>query len=339
MTIALIVLGVALAISLAFNLGLIGGGAARPAVSSGQASSSTPRVELRSDDDRARKLESELDRKKKEFEELKKAQHELKEELKAVKRKLHEVKEAHKGDDDLAKARAEVERQASIQLEATRAELAAALAEVQKLKAEGEARGKRRAAAGDERPETPKAEKPQEVVTRVIRDLSDVEKERIARLEAQSSADRKKANELDRELKAVKAKLERHQRDARRVHADADLARDKFRALEVRLNRTLLENDLLKRAIKDLEKKSGVDAGRLELTAEEVAQGDEAIKARHAAEDAAEAEARAKLEAAPPVTSDEEAASTDEKKPAVAAAPAADTAAATAPAPTPSAQA
>ncbi len=310
MTIALIVLGIALAISLAFNLGLLGGapGAARQAASSGSSQAPSPRAEARGDDDRARKLESDLDRKKKELEEVKKAQHELKEELKATKKKLHEHREAHKTGDDLAKERGEVERQASIQLEATRAELAAALAEVQRVKADADLKGKKRAAPTEEKKDEPKVERPPEVITRVIRELSDVEKERIAKLEAQSSTDRKKANELDRELKSFKAKLDRHLRDSKRVYADADLARDKFRAIEVRLNRTLLENDLLKRAIKNLEKKSGVEAGRLELTAEELAEGDKSMKARHAAEDTAEAEARAKLEAAPATTPEEEAA-------------------------------
>jgi chromosome segregation ATPase len=321
-TIALIVLGIALAISLAFNLGLIGGGASRPSSSAAPSTSSSPaRLEARGDDERARKAEADLDKKKKELEDVKKAQHELKEELKAVKKKLHEHREAHKAGDDLAKERAEVERHASMQLDATRAELAAALAEVARLKADADNKGKKRAAAPEEKKDEPKAEKPQEVVTRVIRELSDVEKERIAKLETQSAADRKKANELDRELKSLKAKLDRHQRDSKRVYQEADLARDKFRAVEVRLNRTLLENDLLKRAIKDLEKKSGQHAERLELTAEELAEGDKSMKARHAAEDAAEAEARAKLEAAPPTTPEG-----DEAPAAEAAAPAAESA-------------
>jgi chromosome segregation ATPase len=255
---------------------------------------------VRTDDERARKAEAELDKKTKELGDVKKSLSDLKDELKTAKKKLFEQKEGEKAGDDLVKARAEVERQASIQLDATRAELAAALADIAKLKTEAENKGKKKLeAAPVEKKEEVKAEKPQEVVTRVIRELNDVEKERIAKLEAQSSNDRKKANELDRELKSLRAKFERHNRDTKRVYADANLARDKFRAVELRLNRTTMENDLLKRAIKDLEKKSGVDAGRLELTAEELSTGDSSMKAKHAAEDAAEADARAKLEAAP----------------------------------------
>lgn len=315
MAIILVLLGVALAISLAFNLGLVGG--QQKAASPQAAANTSPRAEARGTDDRARKAEAELEKKGKELSELKKSHAEVKDELKAAKKKLHEHRSDDKAGDDLQKARAEVERQASIQLDATRAELATALAEIQRLKIEGELRGKKPRAAAEEKPVEVKAEKPPEVVTRVIRELSDVEKERIARLEAQSATDRKKANELDRELKGTKAKLDRHTRESKRVYQDAELARAKFRAVEMRLNRTILENDLLKRALKDLEKKSGVDAGRLDLTPEEIASSDESIKAKHAAEDQAEAEARARLEAAPatPLEGDEAAAPAESPAP------------------------
>jgi chromosome segregation ATPase len=327
----IILLGIALAISLAFNLGLIGGGA-KPSPQAAANTSSSSKSESRSDDDRSRKLEGELDKKRKELEEVKKAQAELKDELKNTKKKLHDQRENEKSGDDLVKARAEVERAASIQLESTRAELATALADIQKLKTQAESKKAARpvaaAAEPTEKKEEVKVERPPEVITRVIRELSDVEKDRIARLEASSSADRKKANELDREMKSLKAKMDRHARDTKRVYSEAELARDKFRAVEMRLNRTLVENDLLKRAIKDLEKKSGVDAGRLELNAEEIASSDSSVKAKFAAEDAAEAEARAKLEAAP---------ATHLEEPAVAAA--AEAPAAPAAEPTPTAQA
>jgi chromosome segregation ATPase len=296
-TLVIIVLGVALAISLAFNLGLVGGKATAQVSSGNQPARATS---AQQDDDRPRKLEAELEKKKKELEELKKAHGEVKDELKATKKKVFEQKEADKSGDDLARARAEVERQASVQLENTRHELATALADVQRLKTELEGKGRRAAAPerAPEKREEPK-EKPQEVITRVIRELSDVEKERIAKLEAQSSNDRKRANELDRELRALKGKIERNQRESKRVYAEANLARDKFRAVEMRLNRTLLENDLLKGAIAGLEKKTGLHAEHVTLTPEEAAESDRVVKAKHAAEDQADAEARARLEAAP----------------------------------------
>ena len=199
-----------------------------------------------------------------------------------------------------------MERHASLQLEATRAELATALAEVQRLKAQSDESRSRRKAV--ERTEEKPAEKPperQEVVQRVIRELSDVEKERIARLEQQSSNDRKRANELDREVRGLRAKIDRIHRESKRVYSEANLARDKFRAVEMRLNRTLLENDLARRALKDLEKKTGQHAEHSTLTPEEIAESDRRIKEKHAAEDQAEAEARARLEAAQPITGEE----------------------------------
>ncbi|MBL8915388.1 MAG: cell envelope biogenesis protein TolA [Archangium sp.] len=297
MVIVIVLLGLTLAVSLAFNFGVIGGGA-KPSAQAA-ANTSSNKVEVRTDDERARKAEAELEKKVKELGELKKTHSEVKDELKAAKKKIFDHKEGDKAGDDLAKARAEVERQASIQLDSTRAELANALAEIQRLKTDEGKKSRPAPVAAAPVEKKEEAPRPQEVITRVIRELSDVEKERITKLESQSSNDRKKANELDRELKSLKAKLDRHQRDSKRVYSDAELARDKFRAVEMRLNRTIMENDLLKRAIKDLEKKSGQAAGSLELTAEEIATSDASIKAKHKAEDAAEAEARAKLEAAP----------------------------------------
>ena len=144
----LIILGIALAVSLAVNFGLIG---TKPQLSAGAAanisSSASTKSETRSDDDRARKLESELDKKKRELEEVKKAQAELKDELKNTKKKLHDQRENEKSGDDLVKARAEVERTASLQLESTRAELATALADIQKLKTQADNKNKPRPAA------------------------------------------------------------------------------------------------------------------------------------------------------------------------------------------------
>jgi archaellum component FlaC len=308
-TVVIILLGLLLAASLAFNLGFFGGnsgGASRPTASAAAGEPAPPRVS-RGDDDRVKKLEADLEKKRKDVEELKKAQAEVKEELKAARRKLFDHKESEKTGDDLSRARAEVERQASIQLEATRAELATALADIQRLKAGPDEARRRRAqpstpAPAPARAEEKPVERPPEVVQRVIRELSDVEKERLARLEQQSSNDRKKANELEREVRALKGKIDRIHRESKRVYGDANLARDKFRAVEMRLNRTLLENDLLRRAVQDLEKKSGQHAEHTSLTPEELAASDRTITERHAAEDQAEAEARTRLEAAAPTT-------------------------------------
>ncbi|MDP3502838.1 MAG: cell envelope biogenesis protein TolA [Myxococcales bacterium] len=297
-----VLLAIGLIISMAANLGFFGP-KAHPTKSQGSSSSEAPRADRRDDDSAARasKLESELDKKRKELEEVKKAQVDLKDELKAAKKKLHDQREGDKAGDDLVKARAEVERQASIQLDATRQELSNALATIQNLKNEMDVRGKKRAeapkpvAASDEKPEEKR--EPAPPVQRVIRELSEQEKEKMQRLEQQSSADKKKAIELAAELRNVKIRIEREKREARRVYEEGKLARDKFRAVELRLNRTLLESDLLKRAIGDLEKKTGTKAEKVTLSSDELAQSDATMREKHAAEDKASDDARAKLEA------------------------------------------
>lgn len=298
-----VVLAIALVVSLAYNMGFFGPKAAAPR----PAGSTDAAPRGRADDDgaaRASKLESELEKKRKELEEVKKAQAELKDELKTAKKKLHDQRENEKAGDDLVKARAEVERQASIQLDATRQELSNALADVQRLKNELELRGKKKAeakapVAGEKVEEKREPAPPPQ---RVIRELSEAEKEKMQRLEQQSAADKRKAIELSAELRNVKVRIEREKREARRVYEEGKLARDKFRAVELRLNRTLLENDLLKRAIGDLEKKTGTKAEKVSLTSEELAQSDATMREKHAAEDKASDEARAKLEAAEVVT-------------------------------------
>jgi chromosome segregation ATPase len=312
-----IVLGVLLAASLAFNLGVLGNKA--PVAASSNTSSTSSSSAPRRDDDavtRASKLENELEKKRKELDEVKKAQGELKTELKDVKKKLHDQRENAKTGDDLTKARAEVERQASIQLETTRSELANALSEMTRLRSEVENKGRKQArpavaaveataVAAAEAP-VKTEERPQVVVQRVIRELSDTEKEKMQRLEQQSSADKKKAIELAAELRNIKGKIDREKREAKRIYEEGRLSRDKFRAVEIRLNRTLLENDLLKGAIRGLEQKTGLVAEHPTPTAAEIAGADATMKAKHVAEDKASEEAQAKLEAAEATASPDE---------------------------------
>ncbi len=306
-----IILGVLLAASLAFNLGVLG---PKPAVEhSSNVSSTSSSASVRREDDvatRAAKLENELEKKRRELDEIKKAQGDLKTELKDAKKKLHDQREFAKTGDDLTKARTEVERHASMQLETTRSELANALSEMQRLRGELEGKGRKNAPRPAAAAEAPVAavsadaqpvkteERPQVVIQRVIRELSDAEKEKMLRLEQQASADKKKAIELAAELRNVKGKIDREKREAKRIYEEGRLARDKFRAVEIRLNRTLLENDLLKGAIRGLEQKTGLVAEHPTPTGEEFAQAEASMKATHAAEDKASEEAQAKLEAA-----------------------------------------
>jgi len=227
-------------------------------------------------------LETELEKRRKESEEQRSQIADLKDQLKQAKRKLFEHKEQEKDGQGIAKAREEIERNASIQLEVVRSELSAALAEVEKLKAEAHDRPKRspppqpvEAVAQPAAPPAP---------TRRFRELSDADRERIQRLEQQSAKDRTRALDLERETKRLRGRLETQHRIYVVTKGELDLLKDKFKALEKRLNRTLLERDLLRRAIKDLERKSGIFAERTELTAEEIADSDRKVEEKAIAE-------------------------------------------------------
>lgn len=249
------------------------------------------------------RLDLELEKKKKEFEEQRGQLAELKEQVKVLKRKIYEQKESDKDENDLVKARAEVERKASQQLDATRAELATVTAELEKMKAGG-AKGKAHAAAPVEVPKpvvvapiveaapVPAAPAP----TKMVRELTETERERFQRLEVLSSKDRVRIAELERDLKNAKGRAETMSRQTKTGRNETKLVTDKFRALEKRLNRTLLEKDLLFRALADIEKKTGVTAERTQLTQDEVDLSDRSIEQMHKAEDKALADAQAKLE-------------------------------------------
>ncbi len=250
------------------------------------------------------KAEVELEKKRRELEDVKKQFAEMKEELKATKKKVFEQKEAGKGDSDLVKARAEVERQASIQLDQTRMELAQAQEQIQKLKADKDD-GKRKPA-----PVAVVAAAPVQVaaapapaplpVQRVIRELSDSDKEKITRAEAGGAKDRQRIAELEKAMKNSKGRADAATHQLKVARTEGTLAKDKFRAIERRVNRLMLERDLMARAIKDLETKSGIRAERVELTPDEAAASDLKVNEKQAAEDKAAEEAQNRaMEASP----------------------------------------
>ncbi|RKH10825.1 cell envelope biogenesis protein TolA [Corallococcus sp. CA053C] len=299
----------------------------------GPASVSSPsfRGELESETKARAKAESEVQRKQKELDEQRSQLQELKEQLKQTKRKLFDQKEGDKGTQDLVKARAEVERNASIQLAQTREELSHALTENAKLRAEAESRGgnrRREAPPAPVQAASPVAAAPtapgvteliaapaspasEPVVSAAVsvppaapaepvrryRELNDADREKMDRLETAANKDRARAVELEKELRRIKGRADTQARILAVTKSEADLGKDKYKALEKRLNRTLLERDLLRRAIKDLEKKTGILADRTELTPDEVAASDQ--RSDDAARARAEAEARAAAPATP----------------------------------------
>ena len=231
----------------------------------------------------------ELDRRRREVDELKNTVAELRGELKQTRKKLHDQRTSDKEGADLVKARADVERSASQQLEVVRSELASALAEVGRLKSEAEAFRTRRPApvpapAPAPAPSAPAAAAPHAPEPRRFRELSDTDREKMDRLEHLANRERSRAQELSAEVRRLKGRTETQGRVYTVIKGELDLLKDKFKALEKRLNRTLLERDLLRRAIRDLEKKSGLAADRTELTADEVAASDRSVEERAAAE-------------------------------------------------------
>ncbi|HEY1334267.1 MAG TPA: cell envelope biogenesis protein TolA, partial [Myxococcaceae bacterium] len=228
----------------------------------------------------------ELEKRRREVDELRATVTELRGELKQTRKKLHDQRESEKGGADLVKARVEVERTASQQLEVVRRELASALGEVSRLKSEAEAFRTRRpppAPAPVSATPAPAAAPPPSEPRR-FRELSDTDREKMDRLEHLANRERSRSQELSAEVRRLKGRTETQGRVYTVIKGELDLLKDKFKALEKRLNRTLLERDLLRRAIRDLEKKSGLAADRTELTADEVAASDRSVEERAAAE-------------------------------------------------------
>jgi chromosome segregation ATPase len=231
---------------------------------------------------------------------------ELRAELKQTKKRLHDQREDERGGQDLVKARVDVERSASQQLEVVRSELASALAEVSRLKNEAEAFRTRKPVAAAPAPVAPApaaaapAPAPPEPPARRFRELSDTDREKMERMEHLANRERARAQDLGAEVRRLKGRAETQARVYTVIKGELDLLKDKFKALEKRLNRTLLERDLLKRALRDLEKKSGLLAERTELSAEEAAASDRSVEERSAAEAAELARRTQPLESLPP---------------------------------------
>ena len=307
MAIALVLVSVALVVCL--YLLLMGKKDAAVAVRSNESDRATWSAPAAAGVDRGGgKAELELEKKRKELEDVRKQFAELKDELRSVKKKVFEQKEAGKADGDLVKARVEVERQASVQLENTRMELSHALEQIQKLKGDkGEDKGRRSAPAPmaavavaaaapvAAAPAAPGVAAPP--AQKVIRELSESDKERISRAEAASTKDRLRVAELEKAMKNSKGRGDAATHQLKVARQEGQLAKDKFRAIERRVNRLMLERDLMVRAIKDLETKSGIRAERVELTPDEVAASDSKVNAKQAEEDKVAEDAQVRHEA------------------------------------------
>jgi chromosome segregation ATPase len=263
-----------------------------------RAPSSSPHAAQR-ESERLRALETDVERRRREADEAKVTCNELRAELKQVKRKLHEQRTTEKGEQDLVRARTDVERAASQHLEVVRGELAHALAELTKLRSDAETSRSRGRAAAPVPPAaapaapapspppseaTPAAAADAERSARRFRELSDSDREKLERFEHTANRERTRALEFQTEVRRLKGRTETQHRVWVVTKGELDLLKDKFKALEKRLNRTLLERDLLKRAIGELERRGGLTAGRTELTQEEINLSDQGVDERSRAE-------------------------------------------------------
>jgi hypothetical protein len=288
MALALVLVSFALVVSLWFQLF-----GAKSATSSSSLSSAA-----HSSSERLRALETDVERKRRDADEVKATCNELRAELKQVKRKLHEQRETGKGEQELVRARTDVERAASQQLEVVRGELAHALTELSKLRSDAETSRSRARAAAPSPPAPQAAVAPLPTVpppapplaaapasegersARRFRELSDSDREKLERFEHQANRERTRALEFQSEVRRLKGRTETQHRVWVVTKGELDLLKDKFKALEKRLNRTLLERDLLKRALGELERRGGLSAGRTELTQEEITLSDEGVDER-----------------------------------------------------------
>lgn len=252
MVFALILVSIGLAVTL--GMLLLGKHSPSPAASSYSAaqSSRAPTEDLAN-----QRLIAELEKRKRDWEEQRLVLQDTKEQLKQAKRKLYDNRELGKDSRALSDLRDEYQQ--------LRAELAGALSEIERLRvqrvsvqrplAEPTPLAPPHAPLAAALPVTasPEREKPQ----KVYRELNEAEKEKIDRLEQQAAKERLRAAELDRELKRTKGRIETQNRVYLVTKGEFELLKEKFKALEQRNNRTLLETDLLRRAIKDLEIKTG----------------------------------------------------------------------------------
>ncbi|MCL2011354.1 MAG: hypothetical protein FWG75_00990 [Cystobacterineae bacterium] len=194
----------------------------------------------------------------------------LKDELKQSKQKLFEAREKNKQWEAELKAQKQLERQALQEAENARLNSAELSTELSKLRLELETQKPFAKTSAPAAPsQTPAAEPPRPA--KLLRELNPAEKEKLENAERLVAAEHSRTQELEKELKNLKVRFELAQRQLKSFRSSGKLQKDKFRALEKRLNRTLLEKDLVLRAMYELENRCGLQASIVELPDKELA--------------------------------------------------------------------
>jgi|GEM_PF-1417724 len=211
--------------------------------------------------------------------EFQKAKGELqknKEELKQSKQKLFEAREKNKQLETELKTQKQLERQALLETESLRLQLTDFSTELHRLRMELETQkpsssSSKMSVLPPVPPPASNAElvKPAPKPAKQTRELSPAEKEKVENAERLIAAEHLRTQELEKELKTLKIRFELVLRQLKASQSESKLQKDKFRALEKRLNRTLLERDFILRAMRDLESRCGLQAAVAELPAED----------------------------------------------------------------------
>jgi chromosome segregation ATPase len=220
-------------------------GPARSASARAQAELTSLRTRHSTLESEAKKSADALEAKRREVEDLKQR-------LRDAKKRRYEEREASRQKKDLEDARAEIEREMQHKLALAREDAEQARAALKKATAELEAlRGRRPAKA-----EVPAVEKQAEAPAGPPkpREATPEEKQRAENAEKALAKARQRIEELEAEVKKARGRSETDRRVFLVQKSEAELARDKFRALESRFNALTLERDELAKALFTLEK-------------------------------------------------------------------------------------
>jgi chromosome segregation ATPase len=178
---------------------------------------------------------------------------ELKEKLKEVKKRRHEEKESARLKQDIQHAREQIEREMEKKLQAAREEAEISKAQVKKLSEEVASLKSRKPERAQE--PKPEAARPAEPAAPLPpRQATPEEVKRAEEAEKAAAQAKRKVEDIQEEIKRVRARAETDRRVFLVQKSEVELAKDKFRSMEAKANALILERDELKKAVWLLEK-------------------------------------------------------------------------------------
>ena len=204
-------------------------------------------------------LEADAKRSHESLEEKRKAVEDLKDRLKDKKKRRQEERESSRFKQDLDQAREEIEREMERKLAKAREDAEVAKDAMKKLAAEVEALKSRRPAPVEPKAPVEKVEAKAEKAASSAepagpRGLNPEEKARLDKAEQELARAKGKIEQLEGEVRKARGRSETDRRVFVVQKGELEVAKDKFRSLESRLNAALLERDEMKKARWLLEK-------------------------------------------------------------------------------------